>query len=55
MFLITKAQLPLGWSFPLNDRFRVYVQYSNGYDESLIDYNFSLNRNSMGVMLTDWP
>ena len=47
-------QLDLSYRTPLSDRFSLYLQYFNGYGESLLDYNSSTNRISIGVMLIDW-
>jgi len=53
-----KGATQLDWSFPVpfieNKHLHYYIQYFNGYGESLVDYNKSVNRISVGFMLKDW-
>jgi len=49
-----KTSVQLGFSFPVGDNLKGYVQYYNGYGESLIDYNERINRIGIGLMLNDW-
>jgi phospholipase A1 len=49
------AGLQLDWSYLLSDRVRFYLQYFNGFGESLIDYDRQVNRIGMGFLLNEWP
>ena len=49
-----KGSIQLGWSFPINGRIQGYVEYFNGYGESLIYYNHHSQRLGIGFKLTNW-
>ncbi len=52
----SKGAVELSWSFPLGDYpfLKGYVQYFNGYGESLIDYDHHVNKIGIGLAVTDW-
>jgi len=49
-----RTSVELGYSFPMGDSVKGFVQYFNGYGESLIDYNQRVQRIGIGIMLNDW-
>jgi phospholipase A1 len=49
-----KGAIELGWAFPLLRSMKGFIQYFNGYGESLIDYNVPASRISVGVSFSDW-
>lgn len=53
-FSTHKGALQLGYSYPLNKRFKGYVEFFDGYAESMIDYDHRNTRLGIGILLTDW-
>lgn len=51
-----RGSLELSWSFPVFDYpyLKGYLQYFNGYGESLIDYDRRVNSLGIGISVTDW-
>ena len=50
-----RGALQLNWTFPIWETtdVRGYVQYFTGYGESMIDYNASTNRFSIGFIMSE--
>ncbi len=50
-----RGSLRFALFFPINSRLQGYAEIFTGYGESLIDYNVSAERISVGVALNTWP
>lgn len=48
----SSADISISWS--LNDKLRGFVQFSNGYGETLMDYDNRVRRVGFGFILADW-
>ena len=49
-----KTSFELTWSYPINSVFRVYAQYYNGFGDSLLDYDYDIERIGIGIALNDF-
>jgi phospholipase A1/A2 len=49
-----RGAIELDWTFPLPGNLKGFVQYFNGYGESLIDYNQYQERFGVGIKIADW-
>lgn len=49
-----RGAVELNWSFPMSRRAKWFIQYFDGYGESLIDYDARVKRLGIGIALTDW-
>ena len=49
-----RGALQVDYSFPISGNLRGYLQWFNGYGESLIDYNAKVNSVGAGIQISDW-
>lgn len=49
-----RGAVEINYSFPMSRRVKWFIQYFDGYGESLIDYNARTQRIGVGIAMTDW-
>ena len=49
-----KTSYELTWSYPISSVFRIYAQYYNGLGDSLLDYDFDIERIGIGIAMNDF-
>lgn len=49
-----RGSIEIDWTYPLPGNVKGFIQYFNGYGESLIDYNQYQERIGIGIKITDW-
>ena len=53
-FSDSKGAIELDWSFPLPGPVKGFVQFFDGYGETLLDYDERDTRIGLGFLLADW-
>ena len=49
-----ETSFELTWSYPISKVFRIYAQYYNGFGESLLDYDYDMERFGIGIAINDY-
>ena len=49
-----RGSIEIDWTFPMPGNLKGFVQYFDGYGESLIDYNKYQQRIGVGIKIADW-
>lgn len=50
----SRGAIQATWSFPLTTKIKGYIQYFNGYGQSLVEYNHRARSVGIGIALNDW-
>ena len=48
-----ETSIELTWSYPISSVFRIYARYYNGFGESMLDYDYDIERIGIGIALND--
>lgn len=50
----SRGAIQATWSFPITAKIKGYIQYFDGYGQSLIEYNHRTHSVGIGIALNDW-